>query len=108
MTYGASQYSERLMTYASQNLNFSLYYDKLYKKEYLPSRIRYNQFFFYAGLIVAMRYLMQPMFAQKTGNGNDLNSYKYYTGDRAAVNIFARQFNKSAVDSHVAKQTFIL
>ncbi len=34
--------------YGSTNLQFGLYYDKVFKKEYMPSRIRYNQFFFYA------------------------------------------------------------
>ena len=37
--------------YGANNLQFGLYYDKVFKKEYLPTRIRYNQFFFYAGLI---------------------------------------------------------
>jgi hypothetical protein len=34
--------------YGSCNLQFGLYYDKVFKKEYMPSRIRYNQFFFYS------------------------------------------------------------
>ena len=34
--------------YGAGNLNFGVYYDKVNRKEYLPSRVRYNQFFFYA------------------------------------------------------------
>jgi hypothetical protein len=34
--------------YMPNNIGFSIYYDKVHKKEYLPSRVRYNQFFFYA------------------------------------------------------------
>ena len=34
--------------YGANNFSFSFYYDKIYKKEYLPSRIRYSQFFFYS------------------------------------------------------------
>ena len=44
-------FRERLFHYAAANFNTGLYYDKIYKKEYLPSRIRYNAFFFYAALI---------------------------------------------------------
>ena len=32
------------------NIGFRIHYDKIFKPEYLPSRIRYNSFFFYAGL----------------------------------------------------------
>ena len=35
----------------------AVYYDKIYKKEYLPSRIRYNQFFFFAGFFSISAYL---------------------------------------------------
>ena len=38
----------RLLNYAANNLNFSIYYDKIYTNAYLPNRIRYNQFFFYS------------------------------------------------------------
>ena len=36
--------------YGASNIGFSIYYDKVFKKEYMPSRIRYNQFFFYSVL----------------------------------------------------------
>lgn len=39
-----------LYRYSACNLQFTVYYDKVFKKEYLPSRIRYNQFFFYLAL----------------------------------------------------------
>ena len=39
--------NSRLARYGATNLQFGIYYDKIFKKEYLPSRIRYNQFFFY-------------------------------------------------------------
>ena len=38
----------RLYEYGANNLQFTIYYDKVFRKEYLPSRIRYNQFFFYS------------------------------------------------------------
>ena len=50
--------NERLVSYYTMNYNFSIYYDKMYKKEYLPSRIRYNQFFFYATLFASCNYLL--------------------------------------------------
>ena len=58
-------FQERLAQYAVHNLNFGIYYDKLYKKEYLPSRIRYNQFFFYAALGFSAYYLL----GSKNGGG---------------------------------------
>ena len=51
-------YNTRLFEYAGQNIGFGIHYDKIYKKEYLPSRIRYNQFFFYAGFFGMSYYLM--------------------------------------------------
>ena len=30
-------------------MNFSLGYNKVYKPEYLPGRVRFNQFFFFVG-----------------------------------------------------------
>ena len=38
----------RLVNYTLNNLNFGIYYDKIYTNAYLPNRIRYNQFFFYS------------------------------------------------------------
>ena len=37
--------------YGATNLQFGIYYDKVFKKEYLPSRIRYSQFFFYSAAL---------------------------------------------------------
>ena len=38
--------SERAMEARMQNFGFRLQYNRLYKPEYLPARVRYNQFFF--------------------------------------------------------------
>ena len=47
MTYSINPFVE-YSRYGANNLNVTVYYDKVFKKEYLPSRIRYNQFFFYS------------------------------------------------------------
>ena len=102
-------FNERFMQYASQNFNFGLYYDKIYKKEYLPSRIRYNQFFFYAALSASCYYLLfQHMFFKSGQNEKDLGQRKYYTSDRSIVNLLMRQMNRGAVASQVSKQEYIL
>jgi hypothetical protein len=44
----------------------ALYYNKKYTKEYLPSRIRYNQFFFWAGM-AAFFYFWRPAVSQFVG-----------------------------------------
>ena len=90
-----------------QNLNFGIYYDKLFKKEYLPTRIRYNQFFFYTAFFFGAYLVMSKknagsMFCKVEGDG-ELANRKYFTSDRACTNLLMRQMNKSAVSSHVAK-----
>ena len=37
-----------------QNFGFRLQYNRLYKPEYLPARVRYNQFFFMVALGVGL------------------------------------------------------
>ena len=34
--------------YAINNFGFRLQYNRLFKTEYLPARVKYNQFFFFA------------------------------------------------------------
>ena len=109
-------FQERLAQYMVHNFNFGIYYDKIYKKEYLPSRIRYNQFFFYAALGFSAYYFL----GSKTGGGmfcpkdnalnqtSELADRKYYTSPRSVVNIFMRQMNSSSAKSHAAKQEYTL
>ena len=96
-----------MLSYAPLNLNFAINYDKLYKKEYLPSRIRYSQFFFYTFLIGGCYGLLSyraggGMFCPKQGNDNNLGNRRYYTSSRSIVNIFARTANKQAASSHAS------
>ena len=56
------QHNARLSDYMLHNFNFGLYYDKIYKKEYLPSRIRYNQFFFFAAFTLSLPTSFIPTF----------------------------------------------
>ena len=101
-------FRDRLMCYMHNNLNFGIYYDKIYKKEYLPSRIRYNQFFFYAALFGGVTLMMKAStgggaFCVKKDADPELANRKFFSSDRACVNIFMRQMNKGAMSSHVAK-----
>ena len=50
-------YNSRLYEYVAANAGFGIHYDKIFKKEYLPSRVRYNQFFFYTGLFTIGYYV---------------------------------------------------
>lgn len=51
-------YNSRLYEYVAVNAGFGIHYDKRFKKEYLPSRVRYNQFFFYTGLFTMGYYML--------------------------------------------------
>ena len=106
----------RLGEYMTANFNFGLYYDKIYKKEYLPSRIRYNQFFFYTFLVGGIY-----MFSSKKNGGSlfcpavnsqqpddQMAHWKYYTSDRAVVNFLMRQVNKQNAKSQAQKQNYCL
>ena len=97
---------ERMWTYYTHNFNFSIYYDKLYRKEYLPSRISYNQFFFYSALFASCSFLLfAPQWSTTTDEKN-LGARRYYTSDRTLVNMLSRGMNKSAAASHVSKQEY--
>ena len=99
-------FNERLWFYAQQNCNFGIHYDKIYRKEYLPSRIRYNQFFFYVGLAGIFAYLYTKPHHVSGADGQDLSQRRYFTSDRAIVNFFARQYNRQAVAAQVKKQEY--
>ena len=108
-------YEHRRFAYRPHNIGFALYYDKIYKKEYLPSRIRYNQFFFYTGLFTAYYFFLSTknggsMFCPQENAlqpNTDLSLRRYYTSERSIVNMFMRQWNKSSASSHVSKQEFV-
>ena len=111
----SSVFYSRLYDYMSTNFFFSIYYDKLYRKEYLPSRIRYNQFFFYGGLLVlGSVYLsnknngMLCPTESKVRSGDDLGNRRYYTSERTFVNFLKRSMNKSETATQANKETFFL
>ena len=58
-------FRHRFLQYSTMNFNFAVHYDKLYKKEYLPSRIRYSQFFFYSAFALGCMGLL----SYKAGGG---------------------------------------
>ena len=92
----------RFLEYTGNTINFGIYYNKIYKKEYLPTRIRYNQVFFYAGLISLSYCLLSQRFGggqflkvyQCCDKDQDLSKRKYYSSGRPVVNMFARVFNR--------------
>ena len=103
-------YMERMWHFAVANTNFGIHYNKIFKKEYLPSRIRYNQFFFW----IAFWGGCYGLLSYKAGGGmlcpqegttgeKELGLRRYYTTDRSCVNIIARMLNKSGASSHASK-----
>ena len=87
-------FNQRALEYAGSNFGFGIHYDKIYKKEYLPSRIRYSQFYFYSAFFGLSYFLLSKkngggMFAPQEGSvapSGNLSESKYYTSDRAVVN----------------------
>ena len=78
-----------------KNFNFGVYYEKIFKKEYLPTRIRYNQFFFYAGLIGGYFWLKSQNkrgcdFCVSNPADPELAHREYFSSDRAVVNVVMR------------------
>ena len=54
-------FDSRAWQYASyNNFGFRIHYDKIFKPEYLPSRIRYNAFFFWA-ILGAFMFKFRPL-----------------------------------------------
>jgi len=70
-----------------------VYYDKVFKKEYLPSRIRYNQFFFYAFLLSSCYYLSRKHWGMVDEKNMNLGTRKYFTTERRYVNSISRARN---------------
>ena len=108
-------YNSRLYEYVAANAGFGIHYDKIYKKEYLPSRVRYSQFFFYTGFITLSYFVLSKNrggsnFSPKQNElapTSDLSERKYYTSDRAVVNPIMRILNSQAASSHSSKQSFV-
>ena len=74
----------------------------------MPSRIRYNQFFFYAGFAYFIYTVHSRNWMLVDESEKDLGKRKYYTTGRAYQNMLMRSNDQATLKSHVKKQTFIL
>ena len=95
----------RLYEYGANNAFPALYYDKVFRKEYQPSRIRYNQFFFFA---VFFGFLIVWPRCSWTNEWRSLDNRKYYTTPRAFSNWFMWAVDLNSVKGHVKEQRYIL
>ncbi len=80
----------------------------MFRKEYLPSRIRYNQALFYGVGIWFLWTLHQRNWMFTSEDEKDLGQRRYYTIGRPFQNIFARSMDQSRLKSHVQQQNYIL
>ena len=98
--------------------HFGLAYNKVFKPEYLPGRVRFNQFFFFLGLgslwVANRRYVSLSMSEVLKGwqftdtRVKTLGERKYYSMDRAYVNPIQASIDRSLVRSQVSQQDFTL
>eukprot|EP00347_Sterkiella_histriomuscorum_P014692 403359914 len=102
------RFRRRLGEYACNNFGFSIYYDKVHKKEYLPSRVRYNQFFFYSVLFYFVFKQAHTRWQLVDERQKDLGKRRYFTLPRTYSNPIARSRDHAALQSHVAQQKYIL
>ena len=98
----------RQLEYYSKNFLPTVYHDKIYRKEMLPSRVRYNAFFFYAGLVGAAYFFSMRKMSVSGEDSNELADRRYFTADRAFINPLMIAMNSSAAKSNAAKQTYIM
>ena len=84
------QFWRRLYEYGASNLQFGIYYDKVFRKEYLPSRIRYNQFFFFAFLGCFLFNLHSRHWSFTNEKEKSLGLRKYFTIGRPFENFIMR------------------
>jgi len=84
----------------------SFHYDKVYKPEYLPSRIRYNYLF---GLLILGSWMLIARHNRKgfSNESKDYNKRNYYTTSYEWTNIFARKAQYKSVSEEVKKQQYI-
>ena len=90
------------------NFGFRLQYNKLYKAEYLPARVKYNQFFFLATLGAWAAYNAGSLWGFTDEREKDLGARRYYTMPRRFTNPVTNGLDKSALSSHISKQEFTL
>ncbi|CDW80949.1 UNKNOWN [Stylonychia lemnae] len=98
-----SKFHRRCYLYLSKNALPSIYYDKVFKKEYLPSRVRYNQFFFYAALGYYIFKLKAGRQLFVDEGERNLGQRKYYTSARSYQNFIAARSDQSSLRSHEQK-----
>ena len=55
--------------------NFGLGYNKVFKPEYLPGRVRFNQFFFLSGMVTLYFFTQRNVSTQKTNKNRAGNSW---------------------------------
>mmetsp|Transcript_4817 Transcript_4817/g.8264 ORF Transcript_4817/g.8264 Transcript_4817/m.8264 type:complete len:97 (-) Transcript_4817:149-439(-) len=80
----------RLNMYSSANFGFTAYYQKIYKKEYLPTRVRYNQFFYYLLAMPIFYLIFSKSHSQFAPRASNEDPVKFYTTEKSYVNFVRR------------------
>ena len=102
--FGDSTFWNRQGNYLAENAMFSVYYNKIYKQQYLPSRIRYSQFFFFISFAVCCKLYVAN---RSQNNQADYSQRRYYTSERPIVNFIQRIINAQSAAGQASKQNLI-
>lgn len=92
------------MTY--DHFGFRVQYNKLFKNEYLPWRVRCSQLLFVTAMLYGYSFVRSQDFVET--ENKPMGARRYYSSARAYVNPIQAGLNASSARSHVAKQEFTL
>merc|ERR1712156_114034 len=90
------------------NYGFRVQYNRLFKNEYLPGRVKYNTFFFIAVAGSLYAFQRSKLWGFVDESQTDLGERRYYCLPRRYTNPVTNGMDRSSLASHNASATFTL
>lgn len=88
------------------HFGFRVQYNKLFKNEYLPWRVRCSQILFVSAMLYGLTLVRSSDFTNT--DASTLGDRRYYSTARAYVNPIQAGLNASSARSQVSRQEFTL
>ena len=98
----------RVFTYYVKNIIPTLYYNKMYKNAYLPSRVRYNQAIFFSLCAFSVYWAHTHWHYGFVEENKPINERRFYTFPTQWANTIQYADSKHTYKKAIAKQKTVL
>ena len=98
----------RVFTYYVKNSVPTLYYNKMYKNEYLPTRVRYNHVLFVSALAFSVYYAHTHWHYGFAEENKPINERRFYTFPTYWTNWISYADDKHTYKKAIGKQKTII